>query len=74
VANLSDKPLAAPSLDLAEGLLCSGAARAIYQTGTVDPGTVAVTAPAVDAAGGTHDWTPLATVPPRSVTIIELGG
>ncbi len=74
VANLSDTAVTAPALDLEDGPLCAGTARAIYQTSASDPAAIAVTAPAVDAAGGTRGWTPLATLPPRSLTIIELGG
>jgi alpha-amylase len=74
VANVGDQPASAPQLDLDGGPLCSGPARVIYQTGAADPAAIAASAPVSDAAGGVHGWTPLAVLPPRSVTIIALGG
>jgi glycosidase len=74
VANVSTAPVAAPSFDLDGSPLCTGRARVLYRTGVADPAAIAVTAPVVDALGGIHGWTPFDTLPPRSLTVVELGG
>ncbi|HLO34601.1 MAG TPA: alpha-amylase family glycosyl hydrolase [Candidatus Deferrimicrobium sp.] len=74
IANVTDRPATSPALDLDVGPFCVGGARVLYQTGAADPGALAATVPAIDARGGFHGWTPLPVLPPRSVTIIELGG
>ena len=74
IANVADRPVAAPRLDLDGSPLCSGGARLVYQTGSASPGTVVATPPSVELGGGFHGWTPLTELPARSVTIIELGG
>ena len=78
IANVADHPVDAPRLDLDSGAasLCSGGARVVYRTGATDPAdpaALAAAAPVVDAAGVIHDWAPLTVLPPRSVTVIELG-
>jgi glycosidase len=76
IANTSDRALAGASLatDRDNGPLCGGStARVVYQSGTSDPRSIAVTAPAIGPGGGVAAWTPLAALPPRSLTIIELG-
>ena len=74
IANVSDRPIAAPALDLANGPLCgTPSARLIERTGPEEVTTVAVTAPTVTATGGLAGWVPLAELPPRSVTVLSLG-
>ena len=74
VANVSDRPVAAPALELETGPLCgTPSARVVYRTRPAADADIAVTAPAVTPAGGFSGWTPLAELPPRTVTIIDLG-
>ncbi|MDQ3127321.1 MAG: alpha-amylase family glycosyl hydrolase, partial [Chloroflexota bacterium] len=73
VANVSDRPIAAPVLDLERGSLCgSPTARVAYRTAPAAASDVAATAPTVNAGGGINAWSPLAELPPRSVTVIAL--
>ena len=76
IANTSDRALAGPTIetDGDNGPLCGGStARVVYRSGTADPASVAVTAPMIGPGGGVTGWSPLTELPPRSLTVIELG-
>ncbi|HET7702338.1 MAG TPA: alpha-amylase family glycosyl hydrolase [Candidatus Limnocylindrales bacterium] len=75
VANVADRAVAAPALELVDGPLCgTSTARVVYRTGISTPADLAVAAPTINPSGGLGPWTPFPELPPRSVTVIDLGG
>ncbi|HUQ78343.1 MAG TPA: alpha-amylase family glycosyl hydrolase [Patescibacteria group bacterium] len=73
VANVADRSVVSPALDLEAGSLCRAAtARVVYRTGPGAAPEIVVTAPTITDSGGFRAWTPLAELPPRSVTVIAL--
>lgn len=74
IANVSDRAVSAPSLELDAGPWCgTPTARVVYRSG-VPSAADTVTAPTVTSSGGLAAWAPLIELPPRSVTVIDLGG
>jgi alpha-amylase len=68
LTNVADAP-ASPTLTLATGPLCGTLSATIVLGAGAG---VQAAAPAVTAAGGLAAWRPLATIPPRSVVVIDL--
>jgi glycosidase len=72
VANVSEQPVAAPVLELQAGPLCGAPQpRVLFHT---DATSATASAPSVSPGGGFTGWTPLPELPPRSLTVIDLGG
>ena len=71
LANLSDEPVAAYSLSLADGPLCGRLTGSLLGSVGGDPGS-SVTPPAVTPEGGVEAWTPIPELAPRSGYLVEL--
>ncbi len=71
LVNVSDQPVDAYTLTLADGPLCGAQAATLLGAVNGDPGTTPA-APDVNAGGGVDAWTPVTALPPRSGFLISL--
>ena len=71
LVNVSDQPVDAYTLSLADGPLCGAQAATLLGAVNGDPGTP-LTPPDVNPAGGVDAWTPVAELPPRSGFLVSL--
>ena len=73
IANLSSAAVTDYALSLDAGPLCGRPGAAVVFAGGSDTGATAAPAqPTVTPAGGFSEYSPLGTLPPRSVTVISL--
>jgi glycosidase len=71
LVNVSDDPVDAYTLTLAEGPFCGPMTATLLGAVNGDP-AAAVSAPPVNEAGGVSGWTPIAQLPPRSGFLVRL--
>jgi glycosidase len=71
LVNVSDGPVDAYALTLAEGPLCGAQTATLLGAVNGDPGAP-LTAPEANADGGVDAWTPIAQLPPRSGFLVSL--